>query len=77
MWTLEEIRAEAVAEVNRLAAVHEILAQFPKLGAQAIEEGWDEGRCALAALREGRPKAPAMHVHDNNNVTAARLKRPA
>ncbi|NIQ98344.1 MAG: hypothetical protein GWN87_32550, partial [Desulfuromonadales bacterium] len=32
-----------------------------KIEAKAIEEGWSPEKFELAALREGRPKAPAVH----------------
>ena len=40
----------------------------PRSRAQAIQEGWDDhayGELELASLRDGRPKAPAMHVRDD------------
>ena len=75
--TAAELRDAAVAEAKRLAAVHEILGKYPELEAQAIRENWDEGHCALTALREGRPKAPAMQVHDNNNMVNCRTLEAA
>ena len=70
------MREEAAAETKRIAAMRRICAgRFPEIEAQAIQEGWDEPRCELAVLREGRPKAPAMHVrHNSNTVSAAMLE---
>ena len=67
--TVAEIRAEAAAEKKRIAAIRDCFAgRHPHLEAQAIEDNWDIGRCerelALADLRDGRPKAPAVHVHN-------------
>jgi hypothetical protein len=64
--TVAEIRAAAEAETKRIAMVRSVLGQYPDRQSQAIREGWNESQCAQAALQEGRPKAPAMHVVDNN-----------
>ncbi|MCR4415295.1 MAG: hypothetical protein NUV77_23025 [Thermoguttaceae bacterium] len=63
--TAAEIRAEAVAESKRIAAIRGCFAgRHPQLEAQAIEDNWDVARCErelkLADLRDGRPKAPAV-----------------
>jgi hypothetical protein len=65
--TAEAIRAEALAETTRIAAVRRICAgKHPELEAKAIGEGWDSTRCELEVLRASRPKAPAAHVPDNS-----------
>ena len=44
--TAAEIRAAAAAESTRIAAIQQIFnGRFPEVVAQAIGEGWDEGRC--------------------------------
>lgn len=63
---VEVMRAEAVAETERIAAVRRICAgRAPRLEAQAIREGWNEQRTELEVLRITRPAAPAIHSVDN------------
>ena len=58
-----------LAETNRIAAIRQICAgRHPEIEAQAIREGWDATRCELEVLRASRPKAPAVHVRDNDRV---------
>ncbi|MGD8453651.1 MAG: hypothetical protein PVJ57_17705 [Phycisphaerae bacterium] len=60
-----EIRAQAVAESKRIAAVRRICGgRFPQIEEQAIADGWTEEKTELEKLRAGRPKAPAVHVVD-------------
>ncbi len=62
-----QIRAEALAESNRIAEIRQFCAgRFPEIEARAIREGWDRDRCELEALRTTRPKAPAAHFVDNS-----------
>jgi hypothetical protein len=64
--TVQKIRADAAAEITRIAAMRKICAgRYPDIEAQAIREGWDEMRCELEVLRRSRPAAPAVHVHTN------------
>ena len=73
--TTAEIRAAALAETNRIAAVRKICAgKYPQIEADAIRDGWDSIRTELAVLRESRPKAPAIHAHDNNTVNGSLLE---
>ena len=75
---IAEIRAAALAETNRIAAIRQICAgKFPEIEAQAIREGWDATRCELEVLRASRPKAPAVHVQKVPASPPASLKRPA
>lgn len=71
-----DIRAAALAENKRLAVIREVFGgKYPKLEAQAIEEGWDKTRCELEMLRAGRPTAPAVQVrHNSNTVSGAVLE---
>ncbi len=72
--TADQIRAEAVAETNRIARIREMCqGQYPDLEAQAIREGWGPDRCALQILRISRPKAPAVHFRDTT-INAAVLE---
>jgi len=67
---VEDIRAQAVAETSRIAAVRRLCAgQHHEIEAKAISEGWDATRTELEILRANRPKAPAIHVHDQNVST--------
>ena len=61
-----EIRAEALAETQRIHAVREVCrGRHPALEAQAIQEGWTRDKTELEVLRASRPTAPAAHVRDN------------
>jgi hypothetical protein len=61
--TAEAIRAEALAETSRIAAIRRICAgQYSAIESQAIRDGWDSTRCELEVLRASRPKAPQTHL---------------
>ena len=76
--TAAEVRAAALAETNRIATIRAACAgRSPEIEAKGIREGWDATRCELEMIREGRPKAPAMHVHDNSNTVSASLLEAA
>ncbi len=67
---VEDIRAQALAETSRISAVRRLCAgQHDEVEAKAIREGWDSTRTELEILRANRPKAPAIHVHDQNVST--------
>jgi hypothetical protein len=60
------LRARRAQEIRRQERVGAVCAgRFPKIEAQAIEEGWDETRTELEVLRASRPQAPAVPVHDD------------
>lgn len=62
---VEAIRAQALAEINRIAAIRRVCnGRFPQLEAQAIRDGWDATRTELEVLRATRPRTPAIHVPD-------------
>lgn len=64
---VDEIRAQAAAEVERIAAIRRICTgKHPRIEAQAIRDGWDSPRTELEVLRSARPAAPAVHVPDNS-----------
>ncbi|MCC6425706.1 MAG: hypothetical protein IT435_02675 [Phycisphaerales bacterium] len=61
------LRAEALAETSRIAAVRKICAgKHLDIEAQAIRDGWDATRTELEVLRASRPKAPAIHALDSS-----------
>ncbi len=68
------IRAEALAETTRIAAIRRICGgaagKHPEIEARAIAEGWDATRCELEVLRASRPKAPAVHMADHTITTS-------
>ncbi len=67
---VEDIRAQALAETTRISAVRRLCGgQHDEIEAKAIREGWDSTRTELEILRASRPKAPAIHVHDQNVST--------
>lgn len=60
--TAEEVRARAVAETNRIAAIRRICAgRCPEIEAEAIRDGWDQTRTELEVLRRTRPASPIPH----------------
>lgn len=63
---VKDIRATAVAETRRIAAVQAAAKDHPEIAAQAIDAGWDLQRTKdaveLKELRAGRVKAPGMIV---------------
>jgi len=63
---VDDIRAQAATEVERIAAIRRICAgKDAQLEARAIRDGWDTQRTELEVLRATRPAAPAVHVPDN------------
>ncbi len=60
----DHIRAEALAETNRIAAIRKICnpgagqKHYADIEAQAIKDGWDQTKTELEVLRASRPKAP-------------------
>jgi hypothetical protein len=63
--TADEVRARAVVETNRIAAVRRICAgRFHEIEAQAIRDGWDATRTELEVLRATRPRSPIVHGSD-------------
>jgi hypothetical protein len=65
-----ELRAAAVAESERIAAVRKLTAGHSDLEAKAIKEGWDGTRTELEVLRATRPVAPAIHTRDQGLTQA-------
>lgn len=69
------IRAEAAAEVKRIAAVRKVCGgKHPEIEAKAIEEGWDATRAELEVLRASRPQGPAVHTANGKPPTAAAIE---
>jgi hypothetical protein len=72
--TAEEVRAHALAETSRIAAIRRVCAgRHADIEARAIQEGWDATRTELEILRADRPRSPAVHVPDNT-ITATVLE---
>jgi hypothetical protein len=65
--TAEQVRAEALAETTRIAAVRKVCGgKHGEIEAQAIRDRWDATRTELEVLRASRPKAPAVHAPDTS-----------
>jgi hypothetical protein len=63
--TADEVRARAVVETNRIAAVRRICGgRFGDIEAQAIRDGWDATRTELEVLRATRPRTAVPHGGD-------------
>ncbi len=57
--TAEQVRAAALAETARIAAVRKVCGgKHSEIEAQAIRDNWDATRTELEVLRASRPKAP-------------------
>lgn len=62
----DDIRAQALAETERIGAIRRVCAgRHLDIEAKAIREGWDATRCELEVLRASRPKAPAIHAPEH------------
>ena len=65
--TPEQVRAAALAETARIAAVRKVCSgKHSEIEAQAIRDNWDATRTELEVLRASRPKAPAIHAPDTS-----------
>ncbi len=72
--TPEQVRAAALAETARIAAVRKVCGgKHSEIEAQAIRDNWDATRTELEVLRASRPKAPAIHA-PYNSVTSEVLE---
>ena len=59
--SVDAIRAQAVAETQRITEVRRICgSQHPQIESQAIRDGWDTTRTELEVLRASRPKGPTV-----------------
>ena len=68
--TPEQVRAAALAETARIAAVRKVCGgKHSEIEAQAIRDNWDATRTELEVLRASRPKAPAIHAPDTSVTT--------
>ncbi|HMO94274.1 MAG TPA: hypothetical protein PKD64_18975 [Pirellulaceae bacterium] len=71
---VDSIRAEAAAEVTRIATIRRVCnGRLPEVEAKAISEGWDATRCELEVLRVSRPRTPAVHMADKS-INASMLE---
>ena len=57
-----QIRAQAAAELARIAAIDAVAKDNPTIRAKAVAEGWDATRTELEVLRASRPTGPAIHT---------------
>lgn len=63
--TVEAVRAQALAESQRITAVRRICGgRFPEIESQAIRDGWDAMRTELEVLRSTRPRTPGFGSND-------------
>jgi phage head maturation protease len=61
----DEIRAQAVAETNRINAIRQACGgRFGDIEARAISEGWDKARTELEVMRAKRPAGPSIHARE-------------
>ncbi len=61
--TAEQVRADALAETNRINAIRTACAgRFGDIEALAIAEGWDSNRAELEVLRASRPQTPTLNT---------------
>jgi hypothetical protein len=68
--TAEQIRAAALAETARIAAVRKVCAgKYNEIEAQAIRDNWDATRTELEVLRASRPKIPFVQTSDTSVTT--------
>lgn len=64
-FTVETVRAQALAETTRITAVRRVCAgRFPEIEGQAIRDGWDAVRTELEVLRSTRPRSPGFGSAD-------------
>jgi hypothetical protein len=73
--TAEDIRAEAVAEQNRILTVQAAAKDFADIAKQAVEAGWDESQTKMAVL-EAKNKALEAKIKADEEA-AQRPSAPA
>lgn len=70
--TVDDIRAQALAETQRIGDIRRICSsgggRHYEIEAQAIREGWDATKTELEVLRASRPKAPAPAGMNTTNA---------
>lgn len=78
--TADEIRATAVAEEQRIAAIGTVAAEHPEIRAKAIEKGWTPEVTEIAVLKasnealkaqQSRPEATAPYLNTGKGVVAS------
>lgn len=73
--TLDQIRAEALSETQRIGSIRRLCAgRFEEIETKAISEGWDTTKTELEVLRAGRPKAPMGFTVNASPVNSATLE---
>lgn len=63
-------RQKIAAELERIAQIKTIAADYPEIAARAIREGWDATKTELEILRTART-GPAIHVRDSDPAPTA------
>ena len=71
---IPEMRAQAAAEVARIAAIRRLCESVPEIQAKAISEGWDETKAELEVLRASRASGPAIHDHTGDEINAQAIE---
>jgi len=70
-----QIRAQAAAEMERIASIHKFFdGKHADLEAMAVRNNWDLNRCELEVLRANRPQAPAIVVTHPPEISGAVLE---
>jgi hypothetical protein len=72
--TIDQLRAQAAAETERIVAVRDLAQDHPEIAAKAIREGWTKEKTELEVLRASRPQAPAAHTRPNQDLSGAVLE---
>lgn len=62
------LRAQAAAEANRIAAVQSVAAAHPQIMAAAIANGWNAERTEIAVLKAQRPQSPNNFHRSGNGL---------
>lgn len=69
-----EMRAQAAAETERIAALRTLCAEKPEVLAKAIRDGWSTERAELEMLRASRPSAPSVQTRPSQQTTSRLLQ---
>ena len=71
---VEEMRAQAAAETERITALRTLCAEKPEILAKAIRDGWSTERAELEMLRASRSAAPAVQTRQSTLTTTRLLQ---
>lgn len=56
---VQQMRASAAAEAQRIATIHKVTEGHPDIAAKAIADGWTGEKAELESVRASRPQTPA------------------